>query len=258
MPLPESSDDIITPSLQERIKRLTPSISDPSVAEDDDEMVGGDTYDRSRMSPSPEVELFSPELSDHGNSPAPPTPGEPFSGRSSVNPEVMADVTRHHRNHHRSANRAPSPPLEADERGFTETATAVRARGMSLLNNPPPQPAVSISEPTKLVSVSEETPEQRYRRDQELGMELFGSYSTGSLQVIADKHNLAVASSPMIYPKSDHHHNHQVKSVIIATTTTGADLDMDMEMDLGDAHEWKMMVPENIDVEELDVLFTDF
>lgn len=56
--LPTNSDDIIPPVLAD-LKRLTPSISDPSIADDEAEM---EHRERMRFSPSPEVELFSPEL----------------------------------------------------------------------------------------------------------------------------------------------------------------------------------------------------
>ena len=79
------------------------------------------------MSPSPEVELFSPEL-DEGT-PAPPTPGESFSGRSSLNPDGTHET--------RPQQRAPSPGLEADEKGFTETASAVRASRLMQHRNLP-------------------------------------------------------------------------------------------------------------------------
>ncbi len=99
MALPESSDDIIPPSLSE-IKRLTPSISNPSVQGDDIEL------DARGRSPSPEVELFSPDLEDDLVV-TPPTPGEPLSSRSSLNPDGTPDIRSR-------PNRAPSPALEAD------------------------------------------------------------------------------------------------------------------------------------------------
>jgi hypothetical protein len=120
--LPENSDDIIAPSIND-VKRLTPSVSDPSVHEDDID-IDIDFHDRSRLSPSPEIDLSSPELDDSLPM-GPPTPGESFSGRSSLTRDGTVDRRT-------PRNRAPTPPLEADEKGFTETATAVRARGMSL------------------------------------------------------------------------------------------------------------------------------
>ena len=227
-PLPTNSDDIITPVMKE-IQRLTPSISDSSIIEDDDvEMVEQERYERSRYSPSPDVDLSSSHL-DHHIPVAPPTPGESFSGRSSLNPDGTVDIRT-------QPMRAPSPPLEPDEKGFTETATAVRARGMSLQQ---PQLATSIEEPHRMVEPVEETPEMRHRRDQELGFELFGHGHPG-LQVPNQK---AMASSPMIQPKLE-----QMKKLQVMF-----DLD-DIEMGEISLH---LLSPESIEVDDLDDMFAD-
>ena len=219
MPLPENSDDIIPPSLQE-LKRLTPSISDPSVGGDDIDM------DIRVRSPSPEVDLFSPDFDDESPVPTPPTPGEAFSGRNSLNPDGTVDVRSR-------PNRAPSPALEADERGFTETATAVRARGMSL-QGPIPQPTIEVQ-----TTIMEEdyTPEQHQNRDRH---DLFGDTHL-ALHVPEQK---GLASSPIIVSKPDQHA--RVPLTLI--------LD---DIDMGDAH-YTLRSPETIDVEELDSMFTGF
>ena len=220
MPLPENSDDIIPPTLNE-IKRLTPSISNPSVQEDDIE------FDARGRSPSPEVELFSPDLEDD-SAMTPPTPGEAFSGRSSLNSDGTPDIRTR-------PNRAPSPALEADERGFTETATAVRARGMSL-QGPPPQPSVEVDHST--IQEEDETPEQQHTRDQKLALDLFGHTH---LHVQDQK---AIASSPMIQPKQDH------------ANKMGLTLNID-DVEMSDV-QFSMMSPEMIDVDELDSMFTGY
>ncbi|KAL2431399.1 hypothetical protein ABEF95_007691 [Exophiala dermatitidis] len=230
LPLPESSDDILPPP---RIthKNLTPSVSDQSQADDDVDL---DQRDRARLSPSPEVELYSPEL-DQEDSVEPSTPGEYFSARSSLNPDGTPEVRRR-------PNRAPSPPLEADERGFTETATAVRARGVSLQNRTVQQ-SVEGDENVQVVEASEETPEQRQKRDRELGMELFGQ-THPSLQVPEQK---LFSSSPMIQAKQD-------------PPATFAKMDLGLQMEdvqMGEAS-WSTMSPEQIDLDELDTLFSDF
>jgi len=228
MPLPETSADIITPSLKE-IKRLTPTATDPSVEDEDAEI---DIHERSRMSPSPEIDLYSPELG-HDSPTAPPSPGEPFSGRSSVNRDDPAEA-RHR------PNRAPSPPLEADERGFTETATAVRARGMSL-HGPTLQVSVEIAEP-KVTDIAEETLEQSQRRDQDSALELFGHAHPG-LQVPTQK---TISSSPLINPKHDHQ-----------ATLMKLNLDFNQDdIDMADA--WALRSPEMVDIAELDTIFYDF
>jgi hypothetical protein len=229
MPLPESSDDILPPPLIPA-KNLTPSVSDHSQIDD----LELDQRERARLSPSPEVELYSPEL-DQDDSMEPTTPGEHFSARSSLNPDGTPEVRRR-------PNRAPSPPLEADERGFTETATAVRARGMSL-HNPTIQESVEGDRHEPVVEVSEETPEMRQKRDRELGMELFGT-SHSELQAPEQK---LLSSSPMI-PARQYHHS------------TVSKMNLTLQLDDIDMLEssWTLKSPEQMDIDELEDLFTGF
>ncbi|KAJ9503063.1 hypothetical protein LTR99_007063 [Exophiala xenobiotica] len=228
LPLPTSSDDILPPSMI-KAKILTPSVSEHSQNDDELEL---DLRQRARFSPSPEVELYSPDL-DQEDPMQPPSPGEPFSNRSSLNPDGTPEVRRR-------PNRAPSPPLEADEKGFTETATAVRARGMSL-HNLTVKPSVEVEE--KNTEVIEETPEQRQKRDRELGMELFGQSHPG-LHVPEQK---LFSSSPMIQARHDH-----------SSATARMDLALRLDdIDMGEAA-WTMTSPEQIEVDELDVLFSGF
>lgn len=220
MELPENSDDIIPPTLSE-MKRLTPSISDPSVT--GDEM---DAEIRGR-SPSPEVELFSPDFEDDTAVPTPPTPGEAFSGRSSLNPDGTPDIRAR-------GNRAPSPALEADERGFTETATAVRARGMSL-QSAAPQPTVEIDQ--SAIMEADETPEQQHKRDEKLADALFGYERLQANQK-------AMGSSPMMLPKPDP----------LAKSHPVLILD---DIEMADVHD-TLLSPEMIDVDELDSMFSGY
>jgi hypothetical protein len=232
--LPESSNDIIAPTTSDA-KRLTPSVS-PSVNQDDIDL---ETRERLRMSPSPEVDLSLPDLDDD-HSISPPTPGESFSGRSSLTRDGSIAE------HGTSQNRAPSPPLEADEKGFTETATAVRARGMSL-NERIIHTSIEVTrEPAsnQQMEVIEETAEMTHRRDQELGYELFG-HAHGT---VAISNHPALLSSPLIIAKDDHAVN--VKKVTALVT----DIDLeDVEMT-----NWELRSPENVELEELDGMFRGF
>lgn len=114
-PLPENSDDVFIPSVDG--KQATPSVS--SVDQDEEDALA---RERARLSPSPEVDLSSPDFEDDNidlNAHAGPggsgAPGTSFSD---------------HRNHHRLIHnhRAASPPLEGDEKEFTQTASSVRER----------------------------------------------------------------------------------------------------------------------------------
>lgn len=112
-PLPENSDDIIVPGVDDKL--ITPSVS--SVDQDEE-----DALTRER-SPSPEVDLSSPDFDDeHVDLNGRAGPG----GASKPGQGFSAD----HRNHARlvHSHRAVSPPLEGDEREFTQTASAVRER----------------------------------------------------------------------------------------------------------------------------------
>jgi hypothetical protein len=231
--LPESSDDIIAP-ITSNAKRLTPSVS-PSIDQDD---IDQETRERLRMSPSPEVDLSSPDLDDQPMSP--PTPGESFSGRSSLTRDGSIAE------HRTTQNRAPSPPLEADEKGFTETATAVRARGMSL-NEPTIHTSIEVTLAqgnNGQMDVSEETAEMTHRRDQELGYELFG-HAHGAPTV---PNHTALLSSPTIAAKDDHAIS--VKKVTALVTDFGL---QDVEMT-----NWELRSPENVELDELDGMFSGF
>lgn len=231
--LPENSDDIITPSIND-VKRLTPSVSDASLHDDDIDL---DFHHRSRLSPSPEIDLSSPEL-DEDLPMGPPTPGESFSGRSSLTRDGTVDRRT-------ARNRAPTPPLEADEKGFTETATAVRARGMSLH-----EPAITASvedadEQDMQDEPVDETPEMTRRKDQELGYELFG-HNRMELSVPNQR---VPPSSPMMQPRHGPVAATAVKKVDVASPQ------QDVEMGEGS---WELDSPENVELDELDGMFSGF
>jgi hypothetical protein len=76
--------------------------------------------ERARLSPSPEIDLSSPEFEEeHGDLNARGSSG------SSTSASGFSDQRAHRiANNHRAA----SPPLEGDEREFTQTASSVRER----------------------------------------------------------------------------------------------------------------------------------
>jgi hypothetical protein len=232
--LPENSDDIITPSINDVVKRLTPSVSDASIHEDDIDI---DFHDRSRLSPSPEIDLSSHEL-DNDLPMGPPTPGESFSGRSSLTRDGTVDRRM-------PRNRAPTPPLEADEKGFTETATAVRARGMSL-HELAVKVSIEASEEQGFDDEPvEETPEMTRRKDQELGYELFG-HTRMELSVPSQT---ILTSSPMMQPR----HVSGVETVVKKAEIINQQEDVEM----GEGS-WELDSPENVELDELDGMFSGF
>lgn len=108
-PIPDPSDDVISAVDG---KHVTPSVS--SLDQDDEEVIARD------RSPSPEVDLSSPDFEAEEDvdlrSPA---------GRGSSS-DQFPDPSSHTRLMH--SHRAASPPLEGDEKEFTQTASAVRER----------------------------------------------------------------------------------------------------------------------------------
>jgi hypothetical protein len=107
-PLPETVEPI-----PKHNRIISPSLSSASAADEEDER-----YNRARaaLSPSPEVDLSSPELDDENTDNPQPSTGS-FSGRNSLSrehPPTTANLA-----HNR---RAASPQLELEERDFKQTA----------------------------------------------------------------------------------------------------------------------------------------
>lgn len=108
-PLPE----VVEP-IPKHNRIISPSLSSASAADEEDER-----YNRARaaMSPSPEVDLSSPELDDEPNTDNPQHSTGSFSNRNSISrehPPTSANLA-----HNR---RAASPQLELEERDFKQTA----------------------------------------------------------------------------------------------------------------------------------------
>ena len=120
-PLPQDSFDIIAPTVE--AKQITPSVSAASIAEDGDEDV---ERERARLSPSPEVDLSNPEFDEEmaGDGLDGATPGAPPSQPGSFSAQYLQKHNPSLSHNHRSA----SPPLEGDEKEFTQTASSVRER----------------------------------------------------------------------------------------------------------------------------------
>lgn len=107
-PLPDTAHA----SKASRAELPTPSATSVSENEDDDR--------RRELSPSPEVDLSAPEFDDVDDDdvPMPGTPIGSYPGR------MLAIVQR-------PGGRANSPPLEKDEKEFTQTADGLQKRKLS-------------------------------------------------------------------------------------------------------------------------------
>lgn len=160
---------------------ISPSLSNASIDEDSE---SAEDRKRAALSPSPEVDLSTPELDsdapgdDDYHIPLTPA-GTSFSGRSSLardgtNGSASEDINLVH-NH-----RAASPPLEGDEKEFTQTASNMRMRGMSLDElNIRETTETEVSRLQDLLDMEiDETEEEKARQNREAAATLFGGHET--------------------------------------------------------------------------------
>ncbi|KAI4642741.1 uncharacterized protein J4E78_010071 [Alternaria triticimaculans] len=197
---------------------VTPSLSSATSEEED-----ADARSRGRMSPSPELDLSDYDSHD----------SDPFSKQSHL--PTTANIS-----HNR---RAQSPPLEKDEREFTQTASflqqrrmsqeAERERSASASAEPAQQSDVKMEE----VSVSvEETVESAAQKDSEAAAALFGQMD----QLMTFQSALS-PSSPALKP------------VLHIEMPPPSLKRKSIKLELDD--DWIMKSPELIDLDELDDLF---
>ncbi|KAL8779601.1 MAG: hypothetical protein Q9213_006863 [Squamulea squamosa] len=257
--IPVDSSDIFTSPLVTSVgatgkggKRIiSPSLSNASVDEDDSEAV--ELRKREVFSPSPEVDLSAPDfdtltpMEDEFH--RPPTPsGSALSGRSSLvrdgssgsASENMSLIHNH---------RAQSPPLEGDEKEFTQTASNMRIRGMSFDEQSVRQSTETDSNLSATVDemrIDEIQPEPE--RDQEDGVTLFGEGP--QTQDIG----AGMTSSPFVRPV-----NMRI-SVDRADREGMPDVEMKEPMNISGYQglDWELKEPESIELEELDDLFGGF
>lgn len=186
---------------------ISPSISSAASRSDEADT---DAERRRELSPSPEVDLSSPEFDD-ATMISPPTPSGSFSGRVDHMP----------RN-----NRATSPPLEKDEKEFTQTARGMQKRKMSqdldtLMGGVPSD----MDHPTTRHNAESDT--------------LFG-----------DGRNLAVATQP-VWVSSP------AMKPSLSLNILGVRKDSE-EWSRDGAMDWDLRSPEHVELEELEGMFDDF
>ncbi|KAH0541422.1 hypothetical protein FGG08_004112 [Glutinoglossum americanum] len=248
-PLPEGDDAQVSNG---RRSVISPSISDEE-----------ESRKRMVMSPSPEIDLSPPEFDDDDY---PPTPAGSFSGRSSLARDgsmVIPVATVHHH------NRAASPPLEGDEREFTQTATSMhQKRSMSQDNDAEREGADSVrmtiegmdgqEDPHIHIPVGDESEENSEQKNSEAAAALFGSHA----QPPSINHSHA---SPVVRPMTA---GIQVTPKHFAIKqelfhTDEMDIDGDGKISIMSSTgfaAWggEMLSPENVELEELDDLLGGF
>ena len=221
---------------------ISPSLSSASIDEDPET---AEERKRTALSPSPEVELSTEDLDfagpgteEHFRTPSTPA-GTSFSGRSSLARDgstgSSSDSVLSH-NH-----KAASPPLERDEKEFTQTASNVRMRGMSL-DNPSVRPSTEYMNDMDV----EETEEEKVKKNREVAEALFGPHHE------PQDSSLGSVSSPLVKP---------MQSIAIEKDNRPEE-DVDMEDSLsilgdsGAGLTWDTREEEDIRIEDLDDLFT--
>ena len=229
---------------------ISPSLSNASIDEDAE---SAEDRKRAALSPSPEVDLSAPELDPDAQADddyhIPLTPaGASFSGRSSLardgtNGSASEGINLVH-NH-----RAASPPLEGDEREFTQTASNMRMRGMSL-------DEFNIRESTEIEGSTsqnlhdmqiDETEEEKARQNREAAAALFGGHETGTdINLVSMSSAFGRASQGMGFLERNRRED-------------TADVEMKNLVSPGVAPSWLSLGldvrdPESVELEELDDL----
>ena len=218
---------------------ISPSISSASVDED---MEAAEERKRDALSPSPEVDLSAHEIEGAATGPEmdyvpPPTPGSSFSGRSSLardGSSVSASDNVLSHNH-----RAASPPLEGDEKEFTQTASSVRMRGMSL-DDPSVRPTIEIA----ALPHNEDDEEERAKLNREAAEALFGTHHPPVL-------GPPLGSSPLVKPlrmPDEEKIRNADEDVVMQESTS-------VLGESGIGLTWDTREPEDIQIEDLDDLF---
>jgi hypothetical protein len=178
-PFPEPSEVIAAAS-----RIISPSLTSAENEEEDDQ----NARKRDEMSPSPEVDLYSPILDDRDS--------------HMVSNESFPNLLAHTSSHERSrtlAHGRTSPPLERDEREFTQTASSLQQRrkseSLDIQVKDIPQPTVEASDVPMVEA--DESEESAALRNKEAAEQLFGH---------ADRHlalpkAMYMESSPMLKPQ---------------------------------------------------------
>lgn len=216
-PIPEDPGHIPTAA-----RIISPSLS--SAASDDNDT---DSHARDARSPSPEL-----DLSDYDDAAS-----DPFTN-------ATHQPTTHNIAHNR---RAQSPPLEKDEREFTQTASSLqeRRRSAQAERERSASAAVENTQPADVAMVDiipelVETEESAARKNSETAAALFGQMQHATFDPVLG------VSSPLLKPTLN------VEMPPPALFKDGK------SWSENDDDDWAMKSPENIELDELDDLFGNY
>jgi hypothetical protein len=216
---------------------ISPSLS--SAASEEEEV---DARTRSQLSPSPELDLSSPDFEDDTT---------PFSNRNPLMRGGTHPPTTTNISHNR---RAVSPPLERDEHEFTQTASILLQRSRS--QDSESKAEVKSERTPSLTDTSmedsipeevEETEESAALRNSESAALLFGQVDHLSVHAIQPAF---ASSSPMLKPALE---------VETTRATFKSGLSDDVKMSDDDAWGWsELKSPENVELDELEDMFGNY
>ena len=240
-PIPENSQPV--PNAR---RVISPSLS--SNADEDNE----DKFSRSRaqLSPSPEVDLSSPELDDETDAEAAST----FSGRHSLSRDHSS--TSLNLSHNR---RAASPPLEREERDFKQTANELQEQRRNSQQKPTEITEVVMKtedhDESQSIDMTLETAEEP---EEVVASQLFGGHSQLAVSGAYD------LSSPVLRPQHAAMQVGGLRSGLLERNHTTnktmdtmmTDIMSDDPMDLLSAWDESghLRSPENIELDELECL----
>jgi hypothetical protein len=216
---------------------ISPSLTSAENEEEDEHI----SRSRSEMSPSPEIDLSSPELED-GNSHM--STSAAFSGS-----HILSHTASHESSRGSMAHGRTSPPLERDEREFTQTASSLQqrrkseSRGIKAEDLPAPAPP-TIDE---TMIDADETEERAAQRNEEAAAALFG-HTDGTLSIPRVSF---MESSPMLRPQMDIDVTPSFKQNI---TTTHDMHDVRWSEDMVES----LLMCESVELDELDDLFQSY
>ena len=259
-PLPETVEPI-----PKHNRIISPSLSSASAADEEDER-----YNRARaaLSPSPEVDLSSPELDDENSDNPQPSHGS-FSGRNSSSrehPPTSANLA-----HNR---RAASPQLEMEERDFKHTANLLheqaRLRRASEEDVKMDDTAAGAELESAGIALSVENSVNEEERDTEAVAELFQhsehlrpyaranlDFSSPVLQPTRtlDVMDASIGGSPLKHQRRD---ERMEDPMALDLNDTSNDQPIP-SLEQPDAFAWdSLQSPENIELSELDDMFDAF
>ena len=246
-PIPETVEP-----LPKTHRIISPSLSSASALDEEDER-----YNRTRhaISPSPEVDLSSPDL-EEDNAQEPPTPGAPFSKRNSVARSRSASASNLTHN-----RRGASPQLEHEERDFKQTANALYEQAQQRRNSQQSQQDVNMEqadtvagaeqEPTTVSMSIEASEESAALTNSEVAAALFGH--ADYLKPV--EQHLEMFSSPLLQPQNALHTDLAPKVERRDEPIESMELEIHHH-DLATMADWDtLQSPENVELAELDDLF---